>query len=625
MCGLACAMGSFGPQRIREIVGGMMRLQAHRGPDSAGEWYGQVGETNIGFGHQRLKILDLTDASRQPMVSADGRYVLIYNGEIYNYLELREELTGQGVVFTSRGDTEVLLQALIAWGTAAFARLNGMWALVLMDLGSGEVFLARDRFGIKPLYTYADQRGILVASEIKAILSAAGGKFRVNPDTANAFLTQALLCAGPETFYHGIRELPPGHWAVVSLNGPGPWEIKPQRFWSLSGSQTAVDGIATLIAKVRATFMDAVRVRLRSDVAVGILLSGGLDSSAIAGVVHGLDPSRQDIRIISAVGAAGERDEQPFIDRVARYLGRPVDKVMLDYPPEAAFDLISEATWFNDEPVGSFSTVAYYLLMQQARGLGVTVLLSGQGADESLCGYNKYTWFYLQELAGKGRWGEAARNFLQFWRNGVTVPEFSYGEAKRYLPGPWHLPELEVRGAGLRDLPWESVSLDGNGTVGRQLADIERLSVPGLVHYEDRMSMAFSREVRLPFLDFRLVNLLVPLPPQFKLHQGWTKWVFRRAMEPFLPPATVWRRDKQGFLVPQTEWLRHKLEKPIRRFLAEDWVTADLGLIERRQVQRRYDHYLRQGRVWGRLGEKDIFIPLALELWARRFEPYLTA
>jgi asparagine synthase (glutamine-hydrolysing) len=298
---------------------------------------------------------------------------------------------------------------------------------------------------------------------------------------------------------------------------------------------------------------------------------------------------------------------------------------VLDYPPEAAFDLISDATWFNDEPVGSFSTVAYYLLMQQARGLGVTVLLSGQGADESLCGYNKYTWFYLQELAARGQWAEAVRNFWQFWRNGVTVPEFSYGEAKRYLPRRWHLPELEVRGAGLRDLPWDSVSLDGKGTVGRQLADIERLSVPGLVHYEDRMSMAFSREVRLPFLDFRLVNLLAPLPPQFKLHQGWTKWVFRQAMEPFLPPATVWRRDKQGFLVPQTDWLRHKLEKPIRQFLAEDWVTADLGLIERRQVQRRYDQYLRQGRVWGRLGEKDIFIPLALELWARRFEPYLTA
>ena len=625
MCGLAGSFGTFNPQVIKTIVGKMMQIQAHRGPDSSGEWYGHVRGANIGLGHLRLKILDLSDASIQPMKSANGRFVLIYNGEIYNYLELRRELTAAGFAFSSTGDTEVLLQALIAWGPSAFNRLNGMWALVLLDIEAGTVLLARDRFGIKPLYTYVDPRGLLVASEIKAILTGAGCKFRANQTTINAFITQSLLSTGTETFFQGIKELPPGHFATVPLNDLGPWQIIPERYFTLPVSITPVDNVKALIEEVRSSFIDAVRVRLRSDVPVGVLLSGGIDSSSIAGVMHALDSKSEDIRLISAVGSDGEQDEQHFIDIVARHLRRPVEKVVITTSPQATFSLLSEVSWFNDEPIGSFSTMAYYLLMQQARDLGVTVLLSGQGADESLCGYNKYTWFYLQELAGRGRWAEAAHNFLQFWRNGVTVPEFTYGEAKRYLPRRWRMPELDVRGALLRELPWNSVSLDDKGVVGRQMADIERLSVPGLVHYEDRMSMACSREVRLPFLDFRLVSLLTPLPPQFKLHQGWTKWVFRRAMEPFLPTATVWRRDKQGFMVPQTDWLRDKLQKPICRLLAEDWVTAHLGLIEPQQMRRRYDQFLRQGQVLGRLGEKDIFIPLALELWARRFETYLTA
>jgi asparagine synthase (glutamine-hydrolysing) len=559
------------------------------------------------------------------MVSPDGRFRLIYNGEIYNYLELRDELAAASVTFTTTGDTEVLLQALIVWGTAAFARLNGMWALVLLDLEAGTALLARDRFGVKPLYLYADQRGLLAASEIKAILAASGRRFQVNEATVNAFLTQSLLCTGSETFFRGIRELPPGHFATISLAASDQWQIAPERYFSLAASSPAVADTAALIEEVRNIFVDAVRVRLRSDVPLGVLVSGGIDSSAIAGVVHALGPDRDDIRMFSAIDAEGKQDEQPFIDIVADHLQRPVEKVTLNYQPDVAFDLMSEVSWFNDEPIGSFSTLAHYLLMERARSLGVTVLFSGQGADESLCGYNKFLWFYIQELAAKGRWSEAIKTLFQFWRNGVVVPEFTYQEAKRYLSPSLRLPELDVRGRRLRDRPWSFVSLDGSGVVGRQLADIQHLSVPALVHYEDRMSMAFARELRLPYLDYRLVCLLAPLPPEYKLHQGWTKWIFRKAVEPFLPPATVWRRDKKGFLVPQTSWLRQELQKSIRQILAEEWVTAHLGLIDPRQMQRRYDHYLRQGQVLGRLGEKDIFSPLALELWARRFESYLVA
>jgi asparagine synthase (glutamine-hydrolysing) len=624
MCGIAFALGKYGPRKIKQTIASMMRVQSHRGPDGSGEWYGHFQGVDIGLGHLRLKILDLSDASRQPMESPDSRFRLIYNGEIYNYLELREQLEAAGVTFATAGDTEVLLQALIVWGTAAFARLNGMWAFVLLDMEAGTALLARDRFGVKPLYTYTDHEGLLAASEIKAILAASGRRFRVNETTVNAFLTQSLLCATPETFFQGVQELPAGHFATVSLAGSDQWQVNPESYFNLPAANSPLIGPATLIDEVRNIFVDSVRLRLRSDVPLGVLLSGGIDSSAIAGVVHALNPGRDDITLLSAVDPEGKEDEQPFIDIVANYLHRPVEKVALDYRPDAAFDLMSKVSWLNDEPVGSFSTVAYYLLMERARSLGVTVLLSGQGADENLCGYNKFMWFYVQELAAKGRWSEAIRTLFQFCRNGVVVPEFTYQEAKRYLPPRWRLPEIDVRGRQLRGQPGSLVSVDASGVVGRQLADIQHLSVPALVHYEDRMSMAFAREIRLPFLDYRFVGMLAPLSPEYKLHNGWTKWIFRKAMEPFLPPATVWRRDKKGFLVPQTNWLRQELQRPIRQILAENWLTEYLGLIDPRQLQRRYDQYLRQGQVLGRVGEKDIFFPLALELWARRFESYLT-
>ena len=200
---------------------------------------------------------------------------------------------------------------------------------------------------------------------------------------------------------------------------------------------------------MRETFIDSVKLRLRSDVPVGVLLSGGLDSSAIAATVHHLDPSRDDIKLISAVGANGHNDEQPFIDVMATYLNRHVEKVVLNYRPSKALDMISEATWFNDEPIGSFSTLAHYVLMKRAKELDVTVLLSGQGADESLCGYNKYLGFYLQQLMMSGQWLLAAGIFARFLQRGTVVSQFSYREAKRYLPWWLRFSEDDVRGAAL--------------------------------------------------------------------------------------------------------------------------------------------------------------------------------
>jgi asparagine synthase (glutamine-hydrolysing) len=624
MCGLAGFFSNVGPERTRNTVATMLEVQRHRGPDNTGIWSGAVCGMDIGVGLTRLKILDLSDAANQPMVSEDGRYVLVYNGEIYNYVELRAELTSSGAVFRTEGDTEVVLQALEHWGSAAFARFNGMWALALLDKVAGEVLLSRDRFGVKPLYTYTDARGLYVSSEIKAILEVTEGRFEVTPQVANAFLNQSLLCASPFTFFSGIEEFPAGCWAVLSVGGLGKKHLSPQRYWTIPTAPTARHSDKDLIELVRSTFIDSVRLRLRSDVPVGVLLSGGIDSSSIAAALHHLNPNRDDIKLISAVGVKGN-DEQPFIDTMASYLGRNVEKVSLDYSASSAFDLLSDVSWFNDEPAGSFSTVAHYLLMNRAKEMGVTVLLSGQGADEILCGYKKYLGFYVQELLGSGNWLTAARVLRNFQKQGTILSQVNYRDAKRYLPQWLRLPEIDVRGPALLDVNERiEIGLNGGGVIGRQILDVESFSVPALVHYEDRMSMAAAREIRLPFLDYRLVSLLVPLPVEYKLRDGWTKWIFRRAMETMLPKEIAWRKDKQHFIVPQNEWFHSELRDNLCKMLRGPWFTEELGLIDRNKFRARYDAYLGNRKPNGPLSFKDIFSPIALELWARRFERHLT-
>jgi len=624
MCGLAGFFSNLGPEGTRRSLNHMLQVQRHRGPDSTGIWCGSVHGMDIGVGLCRLKILDLSDAANQPMISADGRYILVYNGEIYNYIELRAEIAASGVLFRTQGDTEVVLQALIQWGPEAFARFNGMWSLAFLDRIAGKIMLSRDRFGIKPLYTYADEQGFFIASEIKAILKVSGKKFQVTPEVANAYLYQNLLCTSEKTFFQGIEEFPAGHWAVMAVSEIGKSSFSPRRYWTVPKTPSSDSSETTLIDLVRTTFIDSVNLRLRSDVPVGVLLSGGTDSSAIAAALHYLNPCRDDIKLISAVGVNGN-DEQPFIDAMANHLKWPVEKVVLNYPVSKALDLISEVSWFNDEPLGSFSTIAHYLLMKRARDLGVTVLLSGQGSDEILCGYKKYLGFYLQELLACGKWLAAAQVIRTFFARGTVLSQIDYHEAKRYLPRWLRLPEIDIRGLALLDVnEMIRVGLNGDGVIGRQVVDLERLSVPVLVHYEDRMSMALAREIRLPFLDYRLVSLLVSLPVKYKLRDGWTKWIFRQAMETLLPKEVAWRRDKQSFIVPQNDWFRSELREPVIRLLEEDWVTEHLGLIDRRKFRTRYQAYLNQPVGGGRFGFKDIFAAIALELWARRFETYLS-
>jgi asparagine synthase (glutamine-hydrolysing) len=619
MCGIAGFVGGQDTRSEPEIVDllrVMTAVQAHRGPDGEGLWTGMTGQSRIGVGHRRLAILDLSPAGAQPFISRCGDYVLTYNGELYNYIELRNELRALGCVFESESDTEVVLQAYITWEMGAFSRFNGMWALAVVDRRRNRVVLSRDRFGEKPLYTYHRGGEFHFASELKAICAGTKDRFRIHLPAAGRFLSQAILAAQPESFLEGITQVPAGHTQIVDCRGPAIHVGTPTPYWTLEleAAPTTVDDA---IERVRELLIDAVRLRLRSDVPVGVLLSGGLDSSSLAAIIRQLQPDSQPF-LLSAVSDVMQYNEEPYAECVAKHLGSDLHKVRLDPDPSTAFAEMEAATWHNDEPIGAFSVVAHLMLMRRARDLGVTVLLSGQGGDETLCGYLKYMPFFWQQLLRDRRFGTLTKEALvQACPPWPFLSSFRLGEAKRYL-SPWLRPgDRDVLGPAFLDRSWALDLSLGDGLASRQIKDLGMFSVPALTHYEDRMSMASSREIRLPFLDHRLVSLLVNLPLTLKLRNGWSKWILRRVMSSLLPKPIVWRRTKQGFSNPVEMWLRGAWRQRVEDILHSNMVTASLGLVDADRLRHRYKLYC-EGTGGGR-DATDIFVPLALELWARRY------
>jgi asparagine synthase (glutamine-hydrolysing) len=306
---------------------------------------------------------------------------------------------------------------------------------------------------------------------------------------------------------------------------------------------------------------------------------------------------------------------------MAAHLGRPVNKVRLDIDAQSALRLLTEVCWFNDEPVGGFANVAHYLLMKRAREMGITVILSGQGADETFCGYRKFLGFHLQHLVRSGHWLQAARDLMQFWRQGTVVNQFSWHEAKRYLPRLSAASLQEVGGPALAGYTPVATGLPSRADVrARQIADVRRFSVPILTHYEDRMSMAWSREVRTPFLDYRLVEAAIAMPVGLKLNSGWTKYVLRKAMQPLLPDRITWRRDKQNFVNPQSEWLKRELRPAVLDIFHGDSMIFKLGLLARAPLVALYERYCQQASEGGIVSFKEIFQPLALEMWLRNYQ-----
>jgi len=597
-------------------------VQGHRGPDAQSRVELKSSGWTVAFAHQRLSIIDLSDAGTQPMVRDDNW--IVYNGEVYNYLEIRAELAKHGERFKSDTDSEVVLAALNRWGIEeALDKFNGMFAFAWFHAASSKVFLCRDRVGIKPLNFCLDGDDLVFASEQKAILEVSQRQFTLNYQVLGEFLYQSQIETSPSNFLDEVIKVPAGHYGVVHLS-ENMAKVDLVRYWTPPFETQEPTDPADLAEEVRELFIDAVRLRLRSDVPVGVLLSGGIDSSAISAAVQHILGRDSSVSLLSAVSDHKQFDESPFIDLMASHLGREVHKVQLEFSPERAFELLEHVTWHNDQPVGGFSSVAHYLLLQRAREIGITVVLSGQGADELLCGYRKYYMFHLQQLIRERRYVDCATAIARSLKERTILSQLNIREGKRYMPRFLAPREADIGGEAVRGYTRLELRLPRGMTIQeRQALDVSRFSVPALLHYEDRMSMASSREIRVPFLDHRMIEKLIPSSMETKIKSGWTKHVFRKAMEPLLPKRITWRRDKMGFDNPESEWLKHKLRPTVLEYFGEDSLMFKLNIVNRRELLRKYEAYCKQPATGGTIWYKDIFNPLAIEVWLRKFERYV--
>lgn len=597
MCAIAGLLSLTGANLDLKTFKEMVDLQAHRGPDDEGFaiWGGTEqkgvlpleksiflsGKTKIALGHRRLSILDLSSAGRQPMNTPDDRYWITYNGEIYNYRELASELKSLGVQFKTGTDTEVILAAYQVWGTECLHRFNGMWALAIYDQRENSLFLARDRFGVKPFYFSFDENYFGFASEIKPLLAGGFCKSKSDRHQISQFLLYGDVNQSDKTCFENINELRPGYFVK--------WEIekrrsgfKPQRFYSLPATSEvdARDDLNDLREQARFLLEDSVRLRLRSDVEVGSCLSGGLDSSFLVKTAsHQL--SGKSLKTFTSSFPGTDVDEWNFADMVNKAVNASSYPV---YPKlENLENDLGKLIHFQEEPFRSSSIYAQWNVMQEANRQGIKVLLDGQGSDEIMAGYHFFLPIYFATLVKKNMWKKLFSDVGQLNKTGVlttldsgtrvflkTVFWMAQGNKFRRQPIAKAMRKSAIRS---RDTQFPK-------DINEALTQEVEISLPSLLRHEDRNSMAFSIEARTPFLDYRLVELFTKMAATSKVRDGWTKPFLRELMDKELPHQLVWRKQKLGFATPEKTWYqnnRNRLKSEVlKEFRLDSWFDKSL-------------------------------------------------
>jgi asparagine synthase (glutamine-hydrolysing) len=605
MCGIAGIVsnnpGLVSKQRLQKATGTLI----HRGPEAEG-FYSNTSQT-AALGHRRLCIIDLSEAAAQPL-SYLGRYHLVHNGEIYNYVELREDLKKKGYAFQSESDTEVIAAAFAAYGKDCLQHFDGMFAFAIWDDQEQELFAARDRFGEKPFFFYFDGEQLAFASEMKALWSM-GIERQVNKSLLYNFLSIDYTAnpADPqETFFENIYKLPAASFLTYSLTNQ---QAAIEKYWQLYPEVNSTLSEEEAVEQFSRLFSASIKNRLRSDVAIGTSLSGGLDSSAIVAFCDEPTAAHYTHKCFTASFKGFERDELQFAQRVAHQFNLEHHVAELSAPDVVA--LMQQVMAAQEEPIASASPLAQYKTYELAKKNGVTVLLDGQGADEVLAGYHKYYKWYWLELYRNRRLSQSQEvkaaqalgvkeSFGLTQKLAALFPELAAGllqssKARRAFKHPdlnrdfafthkRHLNYSTPPGFDLNSALYFNTFVYG-------LEELLRMA--------DRNSMAHSLEVRLPFLNHQLVAFLFTLPPHFKIHQGWTKWLLRRAAASRLPNEIVWRKDKTGFEPPQRQWMRDQRVQEAIQQAKEVLVKNDIldaSVLEKKNQP--HDAHVADNRVW---------------------------
>lgn len=562
MCGLVAVISPAVPIR-KDLLDAMRDRLIHRGPDSGSTWLSSNRRT--GLAHRRLSILDTSHAADQPMVSDDGLFRIVFNGEIYNYLELKSELEQLGIKFHTRCDTEVLLAALREWGDKALNRLNGMFAFVLWDERSSRLMIARDRFGEKPLFIGRGKfNTVIIASEMKAILVHPLMECSVNEKAIAQYGENSWYEDDALTFFEGIERFPPAHAAWYQTDGK---ETSRWRYWTPDYTKINEDiKPRDAVERFEELFTKSINMRLRSDVSVGSSLSGGLDSSTIVGYLsrERSNGSFTQNTFSACFPSDPTISEDKEIREVVEYTGVNSFSVVPDPLRLAEESLLLH--WHQEEPFLSASIYLQWCVARLAKENNTTVLLDGQGADELLAGYQFYFCQHQLDLLDKNRAGFAIRETTKFNRR-LKKASIKYQNAERRFNASVaysidKLKELARKGAPLSHSSCSAgVAPDAEGFRLRKTISEALLynCLPMLLRYADRNSMAFSREGRLPFLDYDLVDFCISLPDDYYIRNGWQKWILRQASGNTIPQNIRWRADKVGYAAPLDIWLRGEL------------------------------------------------------------------
>lgn len=610
MCGIAGVYNLSSADPVDEaMIRSMTDLMAHRGPDGQGVHLPAPG---VGLGHRRLAILDLRPESDQPFLSDDGHLALTFNGEIFNYIELRAELRALGHTFRTSGDTEVLLHAFEEWGDAAVSRLNGMWAFAIHDRRTGRLFCSRDRFGIKPFY-WAQSRGrLLFASEAKALLKVDRSLAEPNFDALSLMLRASIVGQLEQHFFDRVRRLPPAHNLIVEDG-----RVRTARYWDYPTEVDFGQSEDAAAERLRELLIDSLRLRMRADVPVGTTLSGGVDSSTVASLLRTFYDGPH--KTFTASYGGGPGDETELAGRLSRQLGmehHPVSALPGDVLP-----LLEKIVWHMDAPTQCPATIPVYKIMESMRK-EVVVALEGQGADELLGGYAEQAPAAILDAALRGDVVEAASSLRwQMHRLGPVRGSLTVAR----LAMPWlHRAFRSVRGdeavyagplAGGPDRFADRADApDMPGIFNDRLRHMHEGGLVTLLHYGDAMSMAHSVESRLPFMDYRLVEFGFRMPARHKVKRGYGKAVLRHAVRDDVPDWILHPRKKLGFVTPIARWFRESPEDIVNPVL-RDPRCRQRGLFDPKALDSALDRHIAGDVDLG----SQIFRWLTTELWFRAF------